>query len=132
MRKRDPSSISLIGRLSYLLRPIPVTREQLFDVLARARKRNLLDENALPMIQRVIKVSESQVAQVMVARAQMVTIDSSNSFELACLSRSWIMPAPASKVASMVLIRPNGLESIGSVMTMSRRSSGSDLLAMAT
>ena len=48
-------------------------------MLGRARTRDLLDENALPMMQRIIQVSELQVAQVMVARAQMVTIDSSNS-----------------------------------------------------
>jgi len=63
------------------VRPIPVTREQLFDVLSRARERDPLDENALPMMQRIIQVSELQVAQVMVARAQMVTIDVSNGLE---------------------------------------------------
>ena len=72
---------SLFSRLAYFLRPIPVTREQLFDVLRRARKRDLLDEDALPMMQRIMQVSELQVEQVMVARAQMVTIDSSQTTE---------------------------------------------------
>ena len=80
MRKRDPSSPSFLGRLLYFLRPVPATSEQLFEMLGRARRRDLLDENALPMMQRIIQVSELQVAQVMVARAQMVTIDSSKSF----------------------------------------------------
>jgi magnesium and cobalt transporter len=71
----------LFSRLAYFLRPIPVTREQLFDVLWRARKRDLLDEDALPMMQRIMQVSELQVEQVMVARAQMVTIDSSQTTE---------------------------------------------------
>jgi magnesium and cobalt transporter len=71
----------LFNRLAYFLRPIPVTREQLFDVLWRARKRDLLDEDALPMMQRVIQVSELQVEHVMVARAQMVTIDSSQTIK---------------------------------------------------
>ena len=84
MRIRDQSPGlrgSLFSRLAYFLRPIPVTREQLFDVLWRARKRDLLDEDALPMMQRIIQVSELQVEQVMVARAQMVTIDSSQTTE---------------------------------------------------
>jgi magnesium and cobalt transporter len=72
---------SLFNRLIYFLRPIPVTREQLFDVLWRARKRELLDEEALPMMQRIVQVSELQVEHVMVARAQMVTIDSSQTME---------------------------------------------------
>ena len=84
MRIRDQSPGlpgSLFSRLAYFLRPIPVTREQLFDVLWRARKRDLLDEDALPMMQRIMQVSELQVEQVMVARAQMVTIDSSQTIE---------------------------------------------------
>jgi len=84
MRIRDQSPGlrgSLFSRLAYFLRPIPVTREQLFDVLRRARKRDLLDEDALPMMQRIMQVSELQVEQVMVARAQMVTVDSSQTTE---------------------------------------------------
>ena len=82
MPKRDQSlgsSGSLFSRLAYFLRPIPVTREQLFDVLSRARKRELLDEDALPMMQRIMQVSELQVEHVMIARALMVTIDSSQT-----------------------------------------------------
>jgi len=81
IRKREQNRTPLFGRLSYLVRPIPATRDQLFDVLSRARKRDLLDENALPMMQQIIQVSELQVAQVMVARAQMVTIDVSSGLE---------------------------------------------------
>jgi len=84
MRKFDPISLapsrSLLSRISYLLRPIPTTREQLFDVLGRARKRDLLDEDALPMMQRIMRVSELQVERVMVARSQMITIDSGQIF----------------------------------------------------
>ena len=72
---------SLFSRLAYFVRPIPVTREQLFDVLSRARKQDLLDDDALPMMQRIMRVSEQQVEHVMVARAQMVTIDSSQTTE---------------------------------------------------
>jgi magnesium and cobalt transporter len=84
MQQRDQSPGllgSLFNRLAYFLRPIPVTREQLFDVLRRARKRDLLDEDALPMMHRIMQVSELQVEHVMVARAQMVTIDSSETIE---------------------------------------------------
>jgi Mg2+/Co2+ transporter CorC len=80
MRKRDQSPTSFLGRLSYFLRPVPATTEQLFEMLGPACRRDLFDENALPMMQRIIQVSEFRVTQVMVARAQMVTIDSSKSF----------------------------------------------------
>ena len=76
-------SESLFSRLVYLLRGIPVTREQLFDVLRRTRKRQLLDDDALPMIQRVMQVSDLQVENVMVSRAQMITIDSSQTIDQA-------------------------------------------------
>ena len=59
---------------------MPKTRKQLFDFLNDARKRNLIDENSLSMMHRIIRVSELQVDQAMVARAQMVSIDSSDSF----------------------------------------------------
>ncbi len=72
---------SIFDRFRYFLRPIPVTREQFFDVLRRARRHNLLDEDALPMMQRIIQVSELQVEHVMVARAQMITIDSNQTVE---------------------------------------------------
>jgi magnesium and cobalt transporter len=84
MRKRDQSPASpgsLFSRLTYFFRPIPITREQLFDILRRARKRDLLDEDALPMMLRIMQVSELQVEHVMVARAQMITIDSSQTIE---------------------------------------------------
>ncbi|MBL09571.1 MAG: magnesium/cobalt efflux protein [Acidiferrobacteraceae bacterium] len=80
MHRFNQDSISLLSRLSYFFRPIPKTREQLFDLLNSARRRNLIDENSLPMMHRIVRVSELQVDQVMVARAQMVTIDSSDPF----------------------------------------------------
>ena len=47
MQKHDQSPTSFLGRLSYFLRPVPATREQLFEMLGRARRRDLFDENAL-------------------------------------------------------------------------------------
>jgi len=50
-------------------------------VLRQAHHRELLDDDNLLMMERVAVVSDLQVDQVMVARAQMVTVDSSRSMD---------------------------------------------------
>jgi len=71
----------LINRLRYVFRGTPFTREQLFKVLRGARQRELLDDDTLQMMERATVVSDLQVDQVMVARAQMVTVDSSHTLD---------------------------------------------------
>jgi magnesium and cobalt transporter len=63
------------------LRGAPLSREQLFEVLRQAHHRELLDDDTLLMMERVAVVSDLQVDQVMVARAQMVTVDSSQTLD---------------------------------------------------
>ena len=82
MRRFNQDLISLLCQLAYSFRTTPKTRQQLFDLLNASRKRNLIDENSLSMMGRIIRVSELQVDQAMVARAQMVTINSSDSFSV--------------------------------------------------
>ena len=67
---------NVLQRLGHLLRGIPFTRSQLFTTLREARQRNLLDDDTLQMMRRVVEVSDLQVEQVMVSRGQMVTVDS--------------------------------------------------------
>jgi len=66
---------SLLERLSNLLLREPEDREQLVALLHSAYERNLLDADALSMMEGVIQVSERQVREIMIPRAQMDVID---------------------------------------------------------
>jgi len=66
---------SLLERLSALLMREPEDREQLVALLHSAFERNLLDGDALSMIEGALQVSEMQVRDIMVPRAQMDVID---------------------------------------------------------
>ncbi|MEA3194946.1 MAG: hemolysin (HlyC) family protein [Betaproteobacteria bacterium] len=71
----DPSRPSLLERLSSLLMREPGDREQLVHLLRSAYSRNLLDADALSMIEGALTVSEMQVRDIMVPRAQVDFID---------------------------------------------------------
>jgi magnesium and cobalt transporter len=64
-----------LERLSALLLREPEDREQLIALLHSAYERNLLDAEALAMMEGVIQVSEQQVREIMLPRAQMDVID---------------------------------------------------------
>ncbi|MDH2915852.1 MAG: transporter associated domain-containing protein [Gallionella sp.] len=66
---------TLLERLSNLLLREPEDREQLVALLYSAYERNLLDADALSMMEGVIQVSERQVREIMIPRAQMDVID---------------------------------------------------------
>jgi magnesium and cobalt transporter len=71
----DEQKPSLLERLSALIMREPEDREQLLSLLRSAHERNLLDADALSMIEGVLQVSELRVRHVMVPRAQMDVID---------------------------------------------------------
>ena len=71
----EPAQRSWFERLSQALLGEPQDREQLVDVLRDAEQRNLLNRDALTMIEGVMQVSEMQVRDIMIPRAQMVTLD---------------------------------------------------------
>ena len=78
----DPSPKSgWLERLSALLIREPEDREQLITVLHSAFERNLLDSDALSMIEGVMQVSEMQARDIMVPRSQMDLIDISKEPE---------------------------------------------------
>jgi magnesium and cobalt transporter len=62
---------SLLERLSLLLLGEPEDREQLLQLLRGAHNRNLMDGDALSIIEGALSVSEMQVRDIMVPRAQM-------------------------------------------------------------
>ncbi len=70
---------SWLERLSTLLSREPEDREQLIELLHSAFERNLLDSDALSMIEGVMQVSEMQASDIMVPRSQMDVIDISET-----------------------------------------------------
>lgn len=70
-----PTHRSWLERLSHVLLGEPKDREQLIGLLRDAQQRRLLDPDALAMIEGVLQVSEMQVRDIMVPRAQMVVIE---------------------------------------------------------
>jgi magnesium and cobalt transporter len=75
MDESDSNKPGLLERLSSLLLREPEDREQLITLLHSAYERNLLDAEALAMMEGVIQVSERQVREIMLPRAQMDVID---------------------------------------------------------
>ena len=64
-----------LERLSTLLLREPEDREQLVELLHSAYENQLLDTDALSMIEGVLQVSEMQVRDIMIPRSQMDVID---------------------------------------------------------
>ena len=77
----EPSRPSLLERLSALLLREPEDREQLIGLLRSAYQRNLLDADALSIIEGALTVSEMQVRDIMIPRAQMDVIDINDPVE---------------------------------------------------
>ena len=76
----DPhSKPSLLERISAFIMREPEDREQLIELLRSAHERNLLDSDALSMIEGVLQVSELQARDIMVPRSQMDVIDVNES-----------------------------------------------------
>jgi magnesium and cobalt transporter len=66
---------SMLERLSSMLLREPEDRDQLVGLLHAAQKKQLLDADALSMIEGVMQVSEMQTRDVMIPRSQMDMID---------------------------------------------------------
>ena len=71
----DPSRPSLLERLSALIMREPGDRAELTQLLRAAYSRNLLDADALSIIEGALTVSEMAVRDIMVPRAQVDFID---------------------------------------------------------
>ena len=70
---------SLLERMSAMLLRTPDDREQLLTLLRRSQERDLLDAEAMSMIEGVLQVAELSAADIMVPRSQMDVIDVSQS-----------------------------------------------------
>ena len=71
----DPARPSLLERLTALLLREPADRPGLTRMLRSAYQRNLLDADALSIIEGALTVSEMQVRDIMIPRAQVDFID---------------------------------------------------------
>lgn len=81
MADDSSSKHSWLERLSGWLSREPEDREELVELLHSAFENNLLDADALSMIEGVMQVSETQVRDIMIPRSQMDVIDISDSPE---------------------------------------------------
>ncbi|TWI64235.1 magnesium and cobalt transporter [Pseudoduganella lurida] len=72
---------SLLERLTALISPEPENRSELLEVLHEAHERNLIDADALSMIEGVFQVSDLSARDIMVPRSQMDVIDISKPIE---------------------------------------------------
>lgn len=78
---RNAGERGWLGRLTRCLSGEPRDRKQLVEVLRRAYRRDLLDTDALEMIEGVIEISSLQVRDVMIPRAQMKVVDGEGSLD---------------------------------------------------
>jgi magnesium and cobalt transporter len=70
-----PVKHTLLDRIGALLMREPGDREELVSLLHSSFQRNLLDADALSMIEGVLQVSELQARDIMIPRSQMDMID---------------------------------------------------------
>ncbi len=76
---RPANKASLLDRIGAWLAREPEDREELVELLRASYERNLLDADALAMIEGVLQVSEMQARDIMVPRSQMDVIDINES-----------------------------------------------------
>ena len=72
---------SLFERLTAFISPEPENRSELLELLHDAHERNLIDADALSMIEGVFQVSDLAARDIMVPRAQMDVVDISKPIE---------------------------------------------------
>jgi len=70
---------SWFNALIRIIKREPKNQQALIDILRNAEKRNLLDPDVLVMIEGALHVSEMQVRDAMVAKANMVVINSNSA-----------------------------------------------------
>jgi magnesium and cobalt transporter len=71
----------LFERLTALISPEPENRSELLEILQDAHERNLIDADALSMIEGVFQVSDLAARDIMIPRSQMDMIDLNKPIE---------------------------------------------------
>lgn len=70
-----------LERLTALLMREPQNREDLMEILREAEDNHILSAEMLGMIERILQVSEMQVREVMIPKAQMVVVHKNDKLE---------------------------------------------------
>ncbi len=73
--------LTLIEKLSRIFLETPQSRKELLEVLQTSEKRDLLDMDALSMIEGVLQVAEIKVRDIMIPRSHMIVLDKDTSYE---------------------------------------------------
>lgn len=72
---QSPDERGWVARLLHFLSHEPQDRDDLLAIMRAAKQRSLIDTEAFDMIEGVLEVAQTQVRDIMVPRAQMVTLD---------------------------------------------------------
>jgi len=67
--------------LAEWIKPEPVTRKQVLDGVRNARQRGLLDQSAMDTIERVFRVSDMRVRDILIPRSQMIVVERDDESE---------------------------------------------------
>lgn len=78
--KKGSASMTWFNRISQAFFGEPQGREELVDLLRDAKEREVLDQNALSMLEGALQISELQARDIMIPKAQMVCVKSDMSF----------------------------------------------------
>jgi magnesium and cobalt transporter len=78
---QDPEERSWLNKIGQLFSSEPRSRKDLQDVLALAAENEVIDEDARRIIEGAMQVSDMQVRDIMVPRAQMVVIRAESSLQ---------------------------------------------------
>ena len=73
--QKEPKPSGFIGRFMRSLRGAPADRNELVEELRAAQEHELLDNEALTMIEGVLQVADMQVRDIMIPRSQMVVLE---------------------------------------------------------
>jgi len=79
--KDDKNGRSWLERISHLLSSDPKDRDELVDVVREAQDNDIIDQDALEMIEGVLQVNEMQVRDVMIPRSQMTVLEREMSMQ---------------------------------------------------
>ncbi len=79
-RTNEPEEKSWLDKISQLFSSEPKSRDDLLDVLKVAESNDVIDSDALKIIDGAMQVSEMQVREIMVPRTQMTVIKAGQPF----------------------------------------------------
>ena len=80
-QSKNTSTLSLFEKLSRIFLDLPQDRQELVEILQASESRDLLDRDALSMIEGVLQVSEIQVRDIMIPRSHMIVLEEDTPYE---------------------------------------------------